>query len=111
VFGPFVHGLNKGGLTDILGHQRLLSTEARGVAGGAAAVRAIKGLWEDLAKRNNWLHRPDPNQIYIEFMTYDSPRNDGHPAEARWDVPEGQYLPIKVLRVIDGTGKVVHRGR
>ena len=109
MFGPFVHGLNKGGLTDILAHQRLRATVARAVAGGGSAVRGIRGTWDDVAQRRGWLIKPDPSQLYIEFETYESPDADGHPVEARWSIPEGTYLSIKVLRVRNGAGVVMHQ--
>ena len=36
-YGPYRHGLNKGGLNDIVTNQRLLSTEASSIAGGKLA--------------------------------------------------------------------------
>ena len=36
-YGPYRHGLNKGGLNDVVTNQRLLSTEASSIAGGKLA--------------------------------------------------------------------------
>lgn len=107
--GPFVHRLNKGGLLEIVTHQRLMSTEARSNAGGAGKVRALTGTWEDIAKRNNWLMRPVQADLYIEFMTDDAPDSGLSPGLANWSIPEGQYLRIKVRRVLDGLGNVLQQ--
>jgi hypothetical protein len=100
-YGPFVHGLNKGGLEDIRGNQRLLSSPARGIAGGANAVRAYYGSFEKRQKNKNW---HNPSKVYIEFMTF-LPPYQHDPIMARWFMNEGEYLPIRITGIFYGSGK------
>ncbi len=115
----FLHGLNKGGLEDILANQRLKVNDGNAqIAGGAEAVNAWRGDIEKL--REKMLEAPEhirqmrAKEVMIEFTTNVPPTGE-HPW-TRWSVPlpfdtpkpgsmeSGGYLPIKVLGVYDGLG-------
>ena len=96
----YVHGLNKGGLDEILATGRLNSSEAAMVAGGAMRVNALHGDFRSLHETMNW---HDPEKIFVEFMTEIEPPY--HPAYARWSGLENDYLPITVTGVFDGSGR------
>lgn len=96
----YVHGLNKGGLDEILASGRLNSSEAAMIAGGVSRVNALRGDFESLHETMNW---HDPEKIFIEFTTEVEPPY--HPAYARWSGLENDYLPIEVTGVFDGSGR------
>ncbi|MCP4733053.1 MAG: hypothetical protein GY873_02570 [Bosea sp.] len=96
----YVHGLNKGGLDEILATGRLNSSEAAMIAGGVPRVNALRGDFGSLHETMNW---HDPDKIFIEFTTEVEPPY--HPAYARWSGLENDYLPIAVTGVFDGSGR------
>ncbi|MBX9912093.1 MAG: hypothetical protein K2Z25_25745 [Beijerinckiaceae bacterium] len=96
----YVHGLNKGGLEEILATGRLNSSEAAMIAGGVPRVNALRGDFGSLHETMNW---HDPEKIFIEFTTEVEPPY--HPAYARWSGLENDYLPIAVTGVFDGSGR------
>jgi hypothetical protein len=101
LYGPFVHKLNKGGLDAILRDQRLLSTEARTIAGASAEVRAFKGDFETYKRKISGPNRNEAD-TFIEFMSSIAPRANTPPSWAHFEVQEGGFLPIKVLAVYNG---------
>src|SRR5207237_7371260 len=104
LYRPFVHKVHKGGLEDILRDQRLVSTEARAVAGATSQVRAVKGSFETYKEKMFGPNALDPSEKFIEFMTAKAPRANSGPTWAHFDVPEGDFLPIKVVAVYNGLG-------
>jgi hypothetical protein len=105
LYGPYSHQINKGGLDKIIATDKLLSTEASYVAGGKVGVRAVPGPGGFSNTRD-----------VIEFMTYEKPtlrmgidnsvRPPAYvPYQADWNIPEGDYLGIRLQRVfnVDGT--------
>ena len=99
--GPFVHGLNKGGLEEIRKTSSLISTQGR--EGRGVAVRALFGSFEYQRKNKRW---DDPQRIYIEFYT-DQPPYKGDPIIAQWHLPEGAFLKIYISGVFNGAGDIV----
>jgi hypothetical protein len=106
--GVYLHQLNKGGYEDIITSQRLQSTAAKQSWGGGEAVRSLPGpmqVSEEMLASGRW----SGGSTVIEFTTT-SPgtptRYMGEPA-TYWYLPEGEYLPIRVIRVFyaDGTIK------
>lgn len=102
----YVHGLNKGGLDEILATGRLNSSEAAMIAGGVPRVNALRGDFGSLHETMNW---HDPDKIFIEFTTEVEPPY--HPAYARWSGLENDYLPIEVTGVFDGSGRRLDAAR
>jgi hypothetical protein len=101
MWGPFTHGINKGGFSEIIAEQKLLSTEARGVAGGGDAVR---GSYNRLDK-----NLPGPQRTEtIEFFTH-APPDAPNPGQgwAGWRMPAGEKLDILVTRARLKDGTVV----
>lgn len=98
-YGPFMHTLSKGGLDEIIRTGELRSSTARSVAGGGDAVRAHVG-----SPQLPW----KGDVPAIEFMTYDKPRVAKYMGgdAAYWDLPEGDYLKIKIKRVVYPDGRV-----
>jgi hypothetical protein len=115
----FLHGLNKGGLEDILANQRLKVNDGNAqIAGGAEAVNAwrsdVEKLRDRMREAPEHIREMRAKEVVIEFTT-DVPPTGEHPW-TRWSVPlpletpkqgsmeSGGYLPIKVLGVFDGLG-------
>lgn len=87
LYGPFRHGLNKGGLDDIVSNQRLLSTEAATIAGGEARVRASEGVAGTPVEYGS--------PTMIEFYTKVPPDWANKPMGwVGWTMPSGEYLRI-----------------
>jgi hypothetical protein len=95
----YTHMVNKGGLEDIIQNQRLVATEARGIAGGNSAVRAYVGPARGAAG----------DKVVIEFTTAvkGNPRPFIGGNGMEWPMPEGEYLPIKILKIYYPGGQVV----
>jgi RHS repeat-associated protein len=92
LFGPYRHGLNKGGLNDIVTNQRLLSTEAATIAGNEARVRALTGTAGTDVRYGTG--------TMIEFYTNSAPDWINKPQGwVGWTMPAGEYLPIKNITV------------
>ncbi len=104
--GPFVHGINKGGLNDIIRFQRLVSTEARGIAGGGTGVRAYEGDFQTLFRRMNSGNSPSGKQ-FVEFHTFHPPRSRTPPGLANWPLAEGEYLNVRISGVFEDNGRKV----
>jgi hypothetical protein len=105
--GPYVHGLNKGGLSEIRSTQRLRATRpANTVASDRPAVRARPGTFEHVKKVMHWSGR---DRTFIEFMTRVPPRPQLPPMFAEWDDDQliDGHLPIFILRVVNGEGEPV----
>ena len=106
-YGPYVHGLNKGGLREIRATQKLRATcPANYMASDRPAVRAYVGTFEFLKKRMNWSGR---DHTFIEFMTKIPSRSDLPPMHAEWtenQLVDG-HLAIQILRVVNGEGEAV----
>jgi hypothetical protein len=106
-YGPFVHGLNKGGLKEIITSSKLRGANAENyMANDHPAVRAYPGTFEYQKKNKNWSGRKN---IFIEFLTYIPLRSGLGPGQAEWrdgELVEG-YLRIKILRVVNGEGEPV----
>ncbi len=107
LYGPFVHGLNNGGLKEIV-----ITGKLRGAVGGnnmandRSAVRAYTGPFETRRKIVNWKGR---DRTYIEFMT-NSPSCTGLvPGSAEWDGDQliENHLPIRITLVLNGEGEPV----
>jgi hypothetical protein len=107
-YGPYVHTLNKGGLNEIVTTSKLRGTEASNyMANDRRAVRAYVGTFEYQKKNKNWSGR---KSIHIEFLTFVPPRSGLPPGAAEWGeelLIEG-YLPIQILRVVNGEGENVN---
>lgn len=101
VHGPFVHGLNKGGLLSIIRQSALRSTTSRY---GGDAVRAHSGSFAHLREFRRWGEGQDLNQIYIEFMTHTPPASGSRPGLPEWHLESGSLLPIKITGLFRGTG-------
>lgn len=104
LYGPFSHQINKGGLSDIVANNRLISTPARTVAGGGEAVRAGFGEAQFLQDKTD-----------IEFFTELKPvtkytldwaTNKSVPVQADWPMPEGEYLNIRLQRIFNEDGTI-----
>src|SRR5882672_7592460 len=96
--GPFVHGLNKGGLFEIARTRQLRGTEAsNNMASDRLAVRAYVGSFEHQKRIKNW---SDPSKTLIEFVTQIAPRTGLPPGYAEWgeDQLVHGYLPITITR-------------
>lgn len=105
--GPFVHTLNKGGLTEIVSSRRLRGTApANHLASDRAAVRAYTGSFEHQKRNKNWSGKIS---VHIEFMTAIAPDADLPPGWAVWsdDRLIDGYLPIRILRVVNGDGDLI----
>ncbi|MCB1887832.1 MAG: hypothetical protein KDH20_09520 [Rhodocyclaceae bacterium] len=106
-YGPFVHKLNKGGLHAIVTTGKLRGAEGSNYfSNDRAAVRAYVGTFEYQKKNKNWSGR---TSIFIEFMTTVPLRSGLGPGHAEWsgdELIEG-YLPIQILRVLNGEGEAV----
>lgn len=106
-YGPFVHTLNKGGLRLIITSGKLKGTQpANHLASDRLAVRAYAGSFEHQRKNKNWKGK---TSIHIEFMTPIPVDADLPPGWAMWSedrLIEG-YLPIRILRVVNGDGDVI----
>jgi hypothetical protein len=107
MYGPYVHQLNKGGLREIIiGGKLRGSVAGNHMANEDAAVRAYAGTFEYQQKNKNW---GDRSRTYIEFMTFTPVRAGLGAGAAEWrgvQLTEG-YLPIKILRVLNGAGESV----
>lgn len=106
-YGPYVHTLNKGGLKEIVTTGRLRGTEAsNNLANDRRAVRAYVGTFEQQKKNKNWSGR---QSVHIEFVTSVPPRSGLSPGYAEWDdsLLVAGYLPIEILRVVNGEGEKV----
>jgi hypothetical protein len=105
--GPFVHTLNKGGLKEIVTSGKLRGAPAANhMANDRKAVRAYVGSFEEQKKNKNWSGRIS---VHIEFMTSVPPRPQLPPGYAEWtedQLSEG-FLPIRILRVLNGEGEAV----
>jgi hypothetical protein len=103
--GPFTHQINQGGLDFILATQILLSTTARGIAGGGDAVRA--NFYGPEESYPFLTEGPPTAHESIEFMSR-IPIEKNTPGFARWYLPEGDSIAIVVTRVKyrDGSIKV-----
>lgn len=107
LYGPFIQGLNKGGLKEIVTMGKL-----RGAAGGnnmandRCAVRGYTGPFEIRRKIMNWNGR---DRTYIEFMTNSLSRTGLVPGCAEWDGDQliENHLPIRITRVLNGEGEAV----
>jgi hypothetical protein len=109
IYGPFVHGLNKGGLDAILVTSKLKGTGASNhMASDLIAVRAYVGDFEYQRRNKNWHGR---EKIFIEFMTRVPPRTGLPPGYAEWSDAElvDGFLPVHVLRVLNGEGESLRR--
>jgi hypothetical protein len=109
-YGPYVHGLNKGGLNEIMTSSKLRGTlPSNHVASDRPAVRAYVGSFELQRKNKNWSGR---DKTFIEFTTRLPPRAGLPPGYAEWSdeqLIEG-HLPIRILRVVNGEGEPVGDG-
>lgn len=109
-FGPYVHAINKGGLDEIIRTQQLVSTTARGIAGGGDAVRAHVGSFKAVADRLGWSRKfsqsanGSTDGKYIEFTTERPPRSGMPPFSAQWPMEAGEYLKIRITGVFDEFG-------
>jgi hypothetical protein len=97
-FGPYTHGLNKGGLSNIVAEQQLVATEARGVAGGESAVRAYTSSLDKLA--------PYPSTDFIEFYTQHAPTPNPGQRSVSWPMDPGSRLDITVTRIAHPDGSL-----
>lgn len=107
LYGPFIHGLNKGGLREIVNTSKLRGTSAsNNMSNDSTAVRAYVGSFEYQKKNKRWSGRAN---IYIEFQTYTPPRCGLPPGYAEWTEESliNSYLKIKILRVVNGEGELV----
>ena len=106
-FGPFVHGLNKGGLFNISGTRKLRGANpSNNMASERPAVRAYAGSFEHQKAIKRW---SGSDKTFIEFMTYTPPRSGLPPGYAEWSeeqLNEG-FLPIHILRIVDGNGRQI----
>ena len=106
-YGPFVHGLNKGGLGEIIASGKLRGTlGANHYANDRPTVRAYAGTFEYQKKNKNWSGR---SSIFIEFTTPVPLRSGLGAGAAEWsggDLIDG-YLPISITRVVNGDGERV----
>lgn len=106
-YGPFVHTLNKGGLKQICISSSLKGTAASNhLANDRLAVRAYIGSFELQKKNKNWSGR---QSTHIEFLSFTPPRPNLPPGYAEWDESQLQegYLPIQILRVVNGEGEAI----
>jgi hypothetical protein len=102
--GPYVHGLNKGGLSEIWRSQKLRATSAGNhMANDRLAVRAYVGTFEHQKRNKNW---SGADKTFVEFLTFTAPRSGLPPGYAEWTEGQldGGYLRVKILRVLDGNG-------
>jgi hypothetical protein len=85
-----MHQINKDGLDDIIANQRLKSTMQRPYGFGGEAVRATIGPG----------HPVGPNdRPVIEFTTDVPPCYHPNGMFVYWRIPEGDYLPIRLIKV------------
>ena len=106
-YGPFVHTLNRGGLKEIVTAGKLRGAEAGNyLSNDRKAVRAYVGTFEHQKRNKNWSGR---TSTHIEFLTFLPPRSGLPPGYAEWseELLVGGYLPIKILRVLNGEGETV----
>jgi RHS repeat-associated protein len=96
--GPYIHGINKGGLPNIIAEQRLLATEASAIAGGQAGVRAYTHSLDKLKSK--------PSTDFVEFFTRQAP-SSANPGQSSvlWSMEAGKALDVTVTRIAhpDGT--------
>ncbi len=89
LYGPYRHWLTKGGLDDIVENGRLLSGEAKIIAGGGTRVRA--SIADDLVQGES---------TGIEFFTKTKPDWNNKPRGwVGWTMPEGEYLKIHITTI------------
>jgi hypothetical protein len=70
----------------------MMSTAAKQLFGGGEAVRADVGATTGPGSGE---------EVVIEFTTTIPPSRISPPGgTAYWDIPEGEYLPIKLIRII-----------
>ena len=92
LYGPFRHGINKGGLADIVADQRLMSTAAATIAGGGERVRASIGAASTAVSYGG--------KTMIEFFTEIAPNWADKPMNwIGWNMPEGDFLDIYNITV------------
>jgi hypothetical protein len=107
LYGPFVHGLNKGGLTSIVRNSSLLGTAAsNNLANDRVAVRAHVGTFEEQRRKKRW---SGSQHTFIEFRTFIPPRPGLPPGFAEWSEEQlvGGYLRIQISRILTGDGQLV----
>jgi hypothetical protein len=106
-FGPFVHGLNKGGLTEIVRTSRLRGVAASNhMANDRPAVRAYVGSFDHQRRVKRW---SGADKTFIEFYTHVPPRPQLPPGYAEW-TEEGLtdgHLLIRISRILDGDGTLI----
>ncbi|MEX1188760.1 MAG: hypothetical protein WED33_05835 [Bacteroidia bacterium] len=104
-YGPYVHGLNKGGLPEIIISSKLRGAAASNhMSNNNPAVRAYEGSFEFHKKNKRWQGK---HKIYIEFLTKQPSRSGMPPGGAEWTGSQltNNHLEIKILRVINGDGE------
>ena len=107
IVGPFVHGLNKGGLSEIVRTSSLRGVAASNhMANDRPAVRAHIGTFEFQRQNKRW---SGADKTFIEFYTDVGHRPNCPPGYAEWidDALENGYLRIRISRIVDGDGKVI----
>jgi RHS repeat-associated protein len=97
--GPYIHGINKGGLDAIIREQQMIATDARGVAGGVPAVRAYTHSLDGLGAY--------PSTDFLEFTTA-APPSGVNPGQSSvwWSMEEGARLDIRITRIAHPDGSV-----
>ena len=104
-YGPFVHGLNKGGLAEIVRTSRLISTEGRH---GGHEIRARVGDFKSLQTKLRWAEGGTyQDRIFIQFDTDIAPRTGEAPGSASWPMPAGNYLHIRIVGIFTGSGRQI----
>ena len=98
--GPFYHGLNKGGLEEILATQQLRASAARPIAGGAEAVRAIR------VREGEQGIGAGTGHTTLEFYCVTPPEPNQAPGMATWYMPEGEHLSVVITRVGHDNGRI-----
>jgi hypothetical protein len=98
IHGPFIHGINKGGLSDIVRDNQLISTTARDVAGAEDAVRAYTYSLDKLTAAET---------DFVEFFTRQAPTapNPGQ-SSVSWSMPAGSRLDVLVTRIAHPNGSI-----
>lgn len=106
-FGPFVHGLNKGGLSEIVRTSSLRGVGASNhMANDTPAVRAYVGSFEHQRQNKRW---SGANKTFIEFSADLRPRPNLPSGYAEWtgDALANGHLRIHISRIVDGDGKEI----
>jgi hypothetical protein len=106
-YGPFVHGLNRGGLKGIISESQLRgATASNHLANDRYAVRAYAGTFEEQKRNKRWSGR---DKTFIEFMTMVPPRAGLPPGYAEWSdhLLMNNHLKIRILRVLNGEGEAI----